>query len=150
MSQNSRIIITSSVGKRKEAIAHVKLISGSGKFIINNYKAEDYFQKSINALSIIKCPFVEVDALGLDPNRVWLSSSIDTFDTIVKVKGGGLIGQAEAIKLGVVRAFCKTIASQKILKVFKDKGYLTRDSRVKERRKYGLKKARKAPQFSKR
>lgn len=91
----------------------------------------------------------------------------ENFDTIVKVKGGGLIGQAEAIKLGLSRAICQfySVASQstsslqsgisennvlKIRKEFKDKGYLTQDSRVKERRKYGLKKARKASQYHKR
>ncbi len=79
--------------------------------------------------------------------------SLDEIDVIIKVKGGGLIGQAEAIKLGIARAFCimqASIAGGMLRKILKTKGYLTQDSRVKERRKYGLKKARKASQYHKR
>ena len=79
--------------------------------------------------------------------------SLDEIDVIIKVKGGGLIGQAEAIKLGIARAFCiiqATLAGGMLRKILKTKGYLTQDSRVKERRKYGLKKARKASQYHKR
>jgi small subunit ribosomal protein S9 len=79
--------------------------------------------------------------------------SLDEIDVIIKVKGGGLIGQAEAIKLGIARAFCMMqalLADGTLRKILKTKGYLTQDSRVKERRKYGLKKARKASQYHKR
>jgi small subunit ribosomal protein S9 len=84
------------------------------------------------------------------------NTNLETIDTIVKVKGGGLSGQAEAIKLGLARALCSLTTTEtgtsqeEIRKQLKDKGYLTQDSRVKERRKYGLKKARKATQYNKR
>lgn len=151
-------ILARAVGRRKEAVAQVQIVRGSGQFIINNKGAQEYLHNNSCSLLAIKAPF---DAL--EKNETALNESIlESFDTIVKVKGGGLIGQAEAIKLGVARALCdiesfstpdqltEPATQTEIRKQLKTKGYLTQDSRVKERRKYGLKKARKASQYHKR
>ena len=124
-----------SVGRRKEAKAKVKLIPGSGKISINGQNSNLYIQQNLVYRSIISRP---LENLGLDQE----------YDMIIHVHGGGLKGQMEAIQLGIARAICKFNSSYKI--PLKSRNYLTRDSRSKERRKYGLKKARKAPQFSKR
>lgn len=124
-----------SLGRRKEASAKVKLISGSGKIIINGQNLDFYIQENLVYKSIIYKPF---ESLGLQKD----------YDIIAHVKGSGLKGQMGAIQLAIARALCKLNSSYKI--PLKSRGYLTRDSRSKERRKYGLKKARKAPQFSKR
>nr|ALO21389.1 ribosomal protein S9 [Golenkinia longispicula] len=138
-------ILARAVGRRKEAIAQVKIIEGSGKFIINNKPATIYLQNNTCSIMSIKAPF---ETLQLTENDV----NMDQIDTIVKVEGGGLVGQAEAIKLGVARAICQLdqLKDKFFKKPLKIKGYLTQDSRVKERRKYGLKKARKASQYHKR
>lgn len=123
------------IGKRKQAIARVFLIPGEGKTIINRISGNKYLQYNEAYLNIIWSP---LEKLNLEKQ----------FDIIALVKGGGLTGQAEAIQLGIARLLCKmNKENRSILKPF---GFLTRDSRIKERKKYGLRKARKAPQYSKR
>ena len=156
-------IIARAVGRRKEAVAQVQIVLGTGQFIINDKTAQEYLHNNSCSLISIKAPFEILNDTGdkdiiSDNNKP--SINIETFDTIVKVKGGGLIGQTEAIKLGVARALCELETndfslsepnlSAEVRKLLKTKGYLTQDSRVKERRKYGLKKARKASQYHKR
>ena len=122
-------------GRRKSAVAQVKLLKGAGNLSINGKMGVQYFQENVSSNLLIQAPFNLVGGLG-------------SYDLIVKVGGGGLQGQAEAIKLGVSRALCEVENSYR--GVLKPKGFLTRDSRSVERKKYGLKKARKASQFSKR
>lgn len=123
------------VGKRKRAIARIFLISGQGNLIINKVSGEKYLQYNTTYLNKVWDPLKK---LNLETQ----------FDIIVLVKGGGLRGQTEAIKLGVARLICQMDPQNRsILKPF---GLLTRDARIKERKKYGLRKARKAPQYSKR
>ena len=123
------------LGKRKKSIARVFLIPGEGNLIINNISGENYLQYNANYLNMVWSPLKQ---LNLDKQ----------FDIIALVKGGGLTGQTEAIQLGIARLLCKMEKQNRpILKPF---GFLTRDSRIKERKKYGLRKARKAPQYSKR
>jgi small subunit ribosomal protein S9 len=122
-------------GHRKNSIARVVLIPGSGKISINGVNGTLYLQLSPNYLRTSQSPLT---SLGLE----------NKYDVFVNAKGGGLTGQTEAIRLGLARALCKTNPENRI--ALKFEGYLTRDSRSKERKKYGLKKARKAPQFSKR
>ena len=123
------------LGKRKQAIARVFLIPGEGNLIINKVSGTKYLQYNDVYLSTVWAPLKE---LNLDKQ----------FDIVTLVKGGGLTGQAHAIQLGVARQLCKIDKQNRaILKPF---GFLTRDSRIKERKKYGLRKARKAPQYSKR
>lgn len=128
-------ILAMGTGRRKSAIAQIRLIRGTGEFVINGKSGIHYMQENPSFLLSIQSP---LDLLGLQKN----------YDIIIKVKGGGLSGQAEAIKLGIARALCAFEGSYRTS--LKTKGFLTRDARIKERRKYGLKKARKAPQFSKR
>lgn len=123
------------VGRRKSAIAKVQIVSGTGRLIINQQSGISYLQENPSSLLAIQNP---LEFLDLEQK----------YDTIVHVEGGGIIGQAAAIQLGLARALCQMEKSYRPL--LKQKGYLTRDSREKERRKYGLKKARKAPQYSKR
>jgi len=123
------------LGKRKQAIARVFLIPGKGNLIINKVSGNKYLQYNDTYLNSVWAPLKE---LNLEKQ----------FDIIVLVKGGGLTGQADAIQLGVARQLCKLDKNNRaVLKPF---GFLTRDSRIKERKKYGLRKARKAPQYSKR
>ena len=123
------------LGKRKKSVARVFLVPGTGNLIINKIPGEKYLQFNDTFINKIKVP---LEKLNLDTQ----------FDTIVFVKGGGLSGQADAIQLGVARLLCKIESSYRtVLKPF---GVLTRDARIKERKKYGLRKARKAPQYSKR
>jgi small subunit ribosomal protein S9 len=128
-------ILAKGTGRRKSAIAQIKLIKGTGEFSINGKPGVLYMQENPASILSIQAP---LELLRLQK----------TYNTIVTVQGGGLIGQAEAIKLGIARALCDIEKSYR--PSLKTKGYLTRDSRCKERKKYGLKKARKAPQFSKR
>ena len=123
------------LGKRKQAIARVFLIPGDGDLIINNISGDKYLQYNATYLSNIKAPLEKLN----------LASQ---FNIIALVKGGGITGQADAIKLGVARLLCKMNKQNRT--ILKPYGFLTRDARIKERNKYGLKKARKAPQFSKR
>jgi small subunit ribosomal protein S9 len=123
------------LGKRKESIARVFLIPGEGNLIINKTSGNKYLQYNETYLTTVWSP---LEKLNLEKQ----------FDIVVLVNGGGLTGQAQAIRLGVARLLCKMdTENRKILKPF---GYLSRDPRIKERKKYGLRKARKAPQYSKR
>ena len=131
------------IGRRKEAVAQVQLVVGSGQFIINGLPANLYLQEDPRSILAIDAPFKQLHA-----DHSADKDSLQTLDTIVKVQGGGKIGQANAIKLGVARALCDFNGEYR--KSLKDSGFLTQDSRIKERRKYGLKKARKASQSSQR
>ncbi len=123
------------LGKRKQAIARVFLIPGQGNLTVNKISGNKYLQYNDSYLNTVWLP---LEKLKLEKQ----------FDIIAFVKGGGLTGQTEAIQLGVARQLCKIEKeNRQILKPF---GFLTRDSRIKERKKYGLRKARKAPQYSKR
>lgn len=123
------------LGKRKQAIARVFLVPGSGNIIINKIPGEKYLQSNDTYLNIVYAP---IKKLNLE----------NQFDIIAIVKGGGLTGQAESIQLGIARLLCNM--NKKNRPILKPHGYLTRDARIKERKKYGLRKARKAPQYSKR
>jgi small subunit ribosomal protein S9 len=123
------------VGKRKEAVARVFLTPGDGNITINKIPGEKYLQYNTAYLANILKP---LKILNLDKQ----------FDINVLVNGGGLTGQAYAIQLGVSRLLCKI--DQQNRQVLKPYGLLTRDARIKERKKYGLRKARKVPQYSKR
>ncbi|CDN11366.1 MAG: 30S ribosomal protein S9 [Richelia sp.] len=122
-------------GRRKSAIARVRLVPGSGQLKVNGKEGENYFQYNANYLGVIKAP---LETLGLESE----------YDILVKAEGGGLTGQSDAIRLGVARALCQLDPENR--SPLKTEGYLTRDPRAKERKKYGLHKARKAPQYSKR
>ncbi|AZO96511.1 30S ribosomal protein S9 [Iocasia frigidifontis] len=121
-------------GRRKKSIARVRLVPGSGKIIVNDKDINDYFGRD-TLIKDLKSPLE-------------LTKTLNTLDVLVNVEGGGLSGQAGAIRHGIARALLKV--DQDYRQPLKKAGYLTRDPRMKERRKYGLKKARKAPQFSKR
>lgn len=127
--------IIQTVGRRKSSIANITLQTGQGEFLINGKPAFVYMQENPSFLVGIQAP---LEFLGIQK----------FFSIQVVVKGGGLSGQADAIKLAVARAICKIDGNYR--EAIKKRGYLIRDSRIKERKKYGLKKARKAPQFSKR
>ncbi len=122
-------------GRRKTAIARVRLVPGDGNITINKRSLEEYFPLDTMKL-IVNQPLVA-------------TGTTDKFDVFVNVKGGGFTGQAGAIRHGIARALCVADA-EAYRAVLKKEGYLTRDPRAKERKKYGLHKARKAPQFSKR
>ena len=123
------------IGKRKKASARVFLKPGSGNLIINKIAGEKYLQYNTNHIDLVKAPLEKLELK-------------DKFDIIALVRGGGLAGQTKAIQLGLARLLCKI---EKINRPkLKSQGFLTRDSRIKERKKYGLRKARKAPQYSKR
>lgn len=122
-------------GRRKSAVARVRLVPGNGQLIINGKPGEQYLQFNAEYLSVAKAP---LETLGLEAE----------YDILVNAHGGGLTGQADAVRLGVARALCQLDPENR--KPLKIEGYLTRDPRAKERKKYGLRKARKAPQFSKR
>ena len=123
------------LGKRKQAVARIFLIRGNGNLIINKVPGTKYLQYNDSYLHTVWSPLKK---LNLEQQ----------FDIIALVKGGGLTGQTQAIQLGVARQICKIAKENRtILKPF---GFLTRDARIKERKKYGLLKARKAPQYSKR
>jgi small subunit ribosomal protein S9 len=134
MSNNNQTVY-SGTGHRKTSIARVRLVPGSGKSIINGVNGDAYLQFSPNYLRISKSP---LNSLGLE----------NKYDMLVTASGGGLTGQTEAIRLGLSRALCKLNPEHR--GILKYEGYLTRDARKVERKKYGLKKARKASQFSKR
>ncbi|WP_280772161.1 30S ribosomal protein S9 [Salipaludibacillus daqingensis] len=121
-------------GRRKNSVARVRLVPGDGKIVINNRDINEYFDLETLKV-IVKQPLVETQTEG-------------TYDVLVNVDGGGYTGQAGAIRHGVARALL--IADPEFRDSLKKAGYLTRDSRAKERKKYGLKGARRAPQFSKR
>ena len=122
------------VGRRKKSIARVRLVPGTGVIKINKRDLEEYFGYETLKM-IVRAPLVLTDTLG-------------KFDVIVNVYGGGYTGQAGAIRHGIARSLCK--ADPELRGALKKAGFLTRDPRMKERKKYGLKAARRAPQFSKR
>ena len=122
-------------GRRKSSVARVRLVPGTGEITVNGRAGEDYFQKIAGYVQNLKAP---LETLGLESE----------YDILVKAHGGGLTGQSDAIKLGVARALCELDPDNR--QPLKTEGYLTRDPRAKERKKYGLHKARKAPQYSKR
>ena len=121
-------------GRRKKSIARVRLMAGTGKITVNGKDITEYFGTE-TLIVIAKQALVVVN-------------KTENYDVIVKVIGGGFSGQAGAIRHGIARALIE--ADEEYRPTLKAAGYLTRDSRMKERKKYGLKKARKAPQFSKR
>jgi small subunit ribosomal protein S9 len=121
-------------GRRKSSVARVILRPGDGKITINGREFADYVPSALARLDVSQ-PLV-------------LTANENTFDIVVNVNGGGLIGQAGAIRLGITRALMEV--NPEYRKILKPAGLVTRDPRVKERKKYGLKKARKASQFSKR
>ena len=121
-------------GRRKEAVARVFLRSGQGRISVNGKDFQEYFRGIL------------VGVQALEPLKA--TNTAGRYDATITVEGGGPSGQADAIKLGVARALLKVDPAYRDL--LKQKGYLSRDDRVVERKKYGLKKARRAPQFSKR
>jgi small subunit ribosomal protein S9 len=123
------------IGRRKTSTARVRIMPGSGKFVVNDKPAEVYFPR-LGDLDRIKAPLV---AAGEDLSRL---------DISVKVEGGGVTGQADAVRLGLARALL--LLNPELRPVLRKGGFLTRDPRVKERKKPGLKRARKAPTYTKR
>ncbi len=121
-------------GRRKESVARVILTAGTGKFTINGRDFEEYIPSAMSRLDIMQ-PF-------------GVTETTNQFDIVVNVYGGGVSGQTGAIRLGITRALMEVNPDYR--KTLKPAGFVTRDSRAKERKKYGLKKARKASQFSKR
>lgn len=122
-------------GRRKSSVVRVRLVPGSGQLTVNGRPGDNYFQYNTAYLSVVKAP---LETLGLE----------NEYDILVSAQGGGLTGQADSIRLGVARALCELDPENR--SPLKIEGYLTRDPRAKERKKYGLHKARKAPQYSKR
>jgi small subunit ribosomal protein S9 len=122
------------VGRRKEAIVRVRLLPGSGKFVLNGRDLETYFPSKVHQ-QLIREPLVTADR-------------VEAVDVFANLRGGGITGQAGALRLAIARALCDLDIEHR--PGLKKAGFLTRDARVKERKKYGLKKARKAPQYSKR
>lgn len=122
------------VGRRKEAIVRVRIVPGSGKITCNGRELEEYFPSKVHQ-QLIREPLVTAE-------------KAEAFDVIANLRGGGITGQAGALRLGIARALCANDLDDR--PALKKAGFLTRDARVKESKKYGLKKARKAPQYSKR
>jgi len=123
------------LGRRKEAVARVRLVPGTGQWKINGRTLEDYFPNKLHQ-QLVNSPFVLVEVEG-------------RFDVIARIHGGGTTGQAGALRLGIARAL-NEIDEEHNRAALKKAGFLTRDARAVERKKAGLKKARKAPQYSKR
>jgi Ribosomal protein S9 len=122
-------------GRRKSSVARVRLYKGTGKIVINNREIDDYF--GLDTLKVIVRQPLELTGLT------------DRFDVVCNVAGGGVTGQAGAIRHGIARALLQ-YDTENLRPMLKSAGFLTRDPRMKERKKYGLKAARRAPQFSKR
>jgi small subunit ribosomal protein S9 len=133
--ENKDKVVYLGTGRRKSSVARVRLVPGSGEVKVNKREGEEYFQQIAGYIQNLKSP---LETLGLE----------NEYDILVNAKGGGLTGQSDAIKLGVARALCQLDPENR--QPLKTEGYLTRDPRAKERKKYGLHKARKAPQYSKR
>ena len=123
------------VGRRKESTARVRVYPGSGSFIVNEKPLADYFPRGGDAPAILNA----IEVTG---------QSASAFDVTVKVQGGGISGQRDAVKLGLARAL--VTADESVRPALRAEGLLTRDARVKERKKPGLKRARKAPTYTKR
>ena len=134
LDKNDRVVYWGT-GRRKSAVARVRLVPGTGQLTINRKPGDLYLQFNPTYLAAAKAP---LETLGLE----------NEYDILVSASGGGLTGQADSIRLGVARALCQLDPENR--KPLKVEGYLTRDPRAKERKKYGLHKARKAPQYSKR
>ena len=134
MAKKTENIVFQGTGRRKESIARVRLMAGKGEVTVNGKKLDEYFGSEILKV-IVNQPFAVTNTVG-------------KYDVVVKVVGGGLTGQAGAIRHGIARALNE--ANSEFRPALKAAGLLTRDPRMKERKKYGMKKARKAPQFSKR
>ena len=126
--------LTQTTGRRKEAIARVRIAPGTGQWRINERSLEEFFPNKVHQ-QLINEPFVTLEKTG-------------AYDVIARLHGGGISGQAGALRLGIARALTELEGDDR--PALKKAGFLTRDPRVKERKKYGLKKARKAPQFTKR
>ncbi|KZB82090.1 30S ribosomal protein S9 [Amycolatopsis regifaucium] len=122
------------VGRRKEAVVRVRVVPGTGEFKLNGRTLEEYFPNKVHQ-QLIREPLVTVD-------------KPDSFDIFANLHGGGISGQAGALRLAIARALVEVDADDR--PALKKAGFLTRDARATERKKYGLKKARKAPQYSKR
>ncbi len=135
MSETSGKAVYWGTGRRKTAVARIRLVPGEGQIQINQRPGDEYLQFREQLVAQVKAP---LEALGLE----------GSYDILVRAHGGGVRGQAEAMKLGVARALCEMDPNNR--SPLKTEGYLKRDPRSKERKKYGLRKARKAPQFSKR
>jgi small subunit ribosomal protein S9 len=121
-------------GRRKEAVARVRLVPGGGEFSINDRTLDEYFPTRVHRM-VAQAP---LRSIGRDKE----------YDVVATISGGGVNGQAGALRLGIARALVEL--DPELRTQLKSEGFLTRDAREKERRKYGLKKARKAPQYSKR
>ena len=122
------------VGRRKEAIVRVRILPGSGKFTLNGRSLEAYFPSKVHQ-QVVREPLS-------------VAERVDTLDVVANLRGGGVTGQAGALRLAIARALCELDGDDR--PALKKAGFLTRDARAKESKKYGLKKARKAPQYSKR
>ena len=133
MAKSEKIVYTGT-GRRKSSIARVRLVEGSEKITINGKDIDEFF--GLETLKVIV------------RQRLTVTNTTDKYDVICSVQGGGFTGQAGAIRHGIARALNE--ANSEFRPALKTNGFLTRDPRMKERKKYGLKKARKAPQFSKR
>ena len=134
MAKKTENIVFQGTGRRKESIARVRVMAGKGEVTVNGKKLDEYFGSDILKV-IVNQPFAVTNTVG-------------KYDVIVKVVGGVLTGQAGAIRHGIARALNE--ANSEFRPALKAAGLLTRDPRMKERKKYGMKQARKAPQFSKR
>jgi small subunit ribosomal protein S9 len=127
-------VVYSATGKRKQSVARVRLLPGEGKILVNSIDFKDYFKREALVTIIV------------EPLK--LTNTESAYDIIADLSGGGISGQAGALRHGISKALIEI--NEEYRPILKREGFLTRDSRVKERKKYGLKKARKKPQFSKR
>jgi len=127
-------VVYSATGKRKQSVARVRLFPGEGKILVNSRDFKDYFKREALVTIIV------------EPLK--LTNTENAYDIIADLSGGGISGQAGALRHGISKALLEI--NEEYRPILKREGFLTRDSRVKERKKYGLKKARKKPQFSKR
>ena len=134
MAKKSEKIVFCGTGRRKKSIARVRLVEGNGDITVNGQSLDEYFGTEILKV-IVKQPLT-------------VTNTVTKYDVICKVEGGGYTGQAGAVRHGIARALLEANAEYR--PILKSNGFLTRDPRMKERKKDGLKKARKAPQFSKR
>jgi small subunit ribosomal protein S9 len=129
------VVASAATGRRKQAIARVRLVPGTGSWTVNGRALDKYFPNKVHQ-QLVNDPFVTLEY-------------VDRFDIIARIHGGGISGQAGALRLAIARAL-NAIDTEGNRPALKRAGFLTRDPRAKERKKYGLKKARKAPQYSKR
>ena len=135
VSKAGAVAPAAATGRRKEAVARVRIVPGTGRWVVNGRELADYFPNKVHQ-QLVNDPFTSLDLEG-------------RFDVFARIHGGGISGQAGALRLGIARSL-NEIDTEAYRPTLKKAGFLTRDPRAKERRKYGLKKARKAPQYSKR